>query len=890
MKKSKKIFGVMSMVVIILSFITNIFLQKEIIFADNLKNYANIEPKYITDDKGTFPAHSWIPQDNTNVLNHQGNIANQWDDLTSWNGNPENIESSYIEYGGVENQTDFAIRKYARETSTPGLFDVFLNVRGNVQNPIEPIDLTLVVDMSGSMKGEREAAVKKGIKDSLAAIHSTPYAEYVRVGLVGYSSPGYSTGEEGYIAVPLDNLANKDHIDEINNTLLPEFSGATFTQLGVRKGAEMLQNDSNNHQKIMILMTDGVPTVSYKVKSASISDGIIYGETFDGVKVDNPGDTSHIGEKNYYKINNKIEIKDTWAATLGEAKICKEDSIELHTLGIQLGNDKNYLDKESVRKQTSLLATTGLYHDAETATDITEYLNKQTENILNRFNTITNGFISDPLGAQFIYDNSPIEVKSVGANEITNLPKIKRFEEKLEFTNLNIGENQEVQIHYQVRINSESDNFIPEKWYQINGRTILTPNGNNLENTVDFGIPSAKGEAKKLTFNKIWEEYDKDVLDRPKNVTYEITRNDVSLGWNKGYIDISGENDENLWTKETSYAFTRESDKLYMAKYNIMGDEIKYNVSNEVSVPGYDSTQVDDVTFKNIKQFVPMTLELTKENSFGEKLTGAEFKLVDKDGKEITSVTDSSGSLFTFENLGIGKYILKEVNPPIGYQKLDENIEFEILENGQVKSKNIEIQIENNTIKMVIENQRKESKIELKKLVNKNNAHNNEQLVYTIMVKNIGDIKWEGTIIDKLPSEYIDYVQGSTKINEKTILDNQVIWEENSLVHKNTIAPGEELRISFKASIKKESEGKIIKNIVNAVPENKDDYPTLTAFAETEVSLNSTISSIYDKEEHEGSVLPKVGDAKVIILILLGIALIILVGGVLIIKFKKYIK
>lgn len=131
----------------VLSLITKFFykkLQKEIIFTDNLKNYTNIEPKYITDDEGTFPAHSWILQGNTNVLNHQGNIANQWDGLTRWNGIPESIGSSYIKYKGTENQTNFLIRKYARETITLGLFYVFLNVRGNVQNPIEPIDWTNV--------------------------------------------------------------------------------------------------------------------------------------------------------------------------------------------------------------------------------------------------------------------------------------------------------------------------------------------------------------------------------------------------------------------------------------------------------------------------------------------------------------------------------------------------------------------------------------------------------------------------------------------------------------------------------------------------------------------------------------------------------------------------
>ena len=66
------------------------------------------------------------------------------------------------------NPVDFALRKYARETETPGLYDVFLNVRGNVQNPIKPVDIVLVVDMSGSMEGAREGAIKQGVKSFLS--------------------------------------------------------------------------------------------------------------------------------------------------------------------------------------------------------------------------------------------------------------------------------------------------------------------------------------------------------------------------------------------------------------------------------------------------------------------------------------------------------------------------------------------------------------------------------------------------------------------------------------------------------------------------------------------------------------------------------------------------
>lgn len=175
---------------------------------------------------------------------------------------------------------------------------------------------------------------------------------------------------------------------------------------------------------MMILMTDGVPTFSYKVNSASKVDNVIYGQSFAESR-DEPGNTSKIQSPYSVKDINggsNIEIRDTWAATLGEAEISKQEISEIHTLGIQLGNDGSYLSQEEVKSRTSLIATTGLYQDANSANDITDYLKNQANVVLSRFNTITNGLILDPLGAQFEYKDTKFEITSVGEDSIDNLP------------------------------------------------------------------------------------------------------------------------------------------------------------------------------------------------------------------------------------------------------------------------------------------------------------------------------------------------------------------------------------------------------------------------------------------------------------------------------------
>ena len=208
-----------------------------------------IAPQYTTDNSGTYPTANWQPTGNQNVLNHQGNKdgSAQWDGQTSWNGDPTNRTNSYIEYGGTGDQADYAIRKYARETTTPGLFDVYLNVRGNVQKEITPLDLVLVVDWSGSMN------------------------ENNRIGEVqGYSSDGNNNNAIQMVLFDTVNIP-------IKNITPSSTRGGTFTQKALRDAGDMLATP-NGHKKVIVLLTDGVPTFSYKVcRVKTEADGRLYG-------------------------------------------------------------------------------------------------------------------------------------------------------------------------------------------------------------------------------------------------------------------------------------------------------------------------------------------------------------------------------------------------------------------------------------------------------------------------------------------------------------------------------------------------------------------------------------------------------------------------------------
>lgn len=691
----------------------------------------NIVPQYTTDATGIYPTNSWIPAGNQTVINHQGNVnaTNQWDGNKSWSGDPSNKSTSYIEYGGTGSAAQFAMRKYAKETATPGLYDVYLNVRGNDQKNIKPVDIVLVVDMSGSMEHDRAAAVRSGISSFLQQITNAGIGDYVNVGLVGYSSPNYLSTKTGIVKVDMKAVSAQGQVAALNGAVKQTFKGGTFTQLGIRNGTDMLQSDTSTNQKMMILLTDGVPTFSYHVTDAIQNNNVVYGTNF-STDMDEPGSTSQLWtwttqwfglfkQKTSYSYSaGGSTISDTWPATLGEAKISKDKGITLHALGIQLDQDNGYSDtssnpymnRETVLTNMKLLATPGLYQDASSANDIQKYLQDRAQNVISEFDTVNNATISDPIGSQFQY-NGTVDVKSVGTKSIVKLPTTNMTSNQLNVSDMSLGAGEEVQFHYQVRLNTETNDFKPDYWYQMNGRTTLMPNIKTPDYQVDFGVPSAKAPGITLNLKKIWEEYDGIKTNRPTQVTYGITRNNTvtNNAWQKGFATIQGTSSNDTWTTSVSKLAVDATSQpsLSLPKYNTNGVAFNYSVSEEVAVNGYDGTKVDDMTYKNTKQFKPLNLQVTKTDSNGKNIAGASFKLVNSSGKEFSINTDSTGAIFTFANLTPGTYTLTETKAPDGYVILSQPIIITVDKNGSVTQDGKPISADNYTIKLTVKNQQK---------------------------------------------------------------------------------------------------------------------------------------------------------------------------------------
>ncbi|MGP1612844.1 MAG: VWA domain-containing protein [Catonella sp.] len=494
--------------------------------------------------------------------------------------------------GVLVEQDDIKLKETALEDTYSqdpyGEFDVKLEVEGDV--PIvkseEKLDVVLAIDRSNSMshhkrmakaKAAAAAFVDKLLTDGEGNVRTD---NKVKVGLVGFGGVNQEKTEPVLEFSPLsDNPSNlKDAVNGYDYYPAGLNSGATFTQAGLMKAYEILQDD-NGHNKAIVLISDGEPTYAYDKQYKTV-----IGNGYDWF------------------------LKTIRTTTIAEAGKIKGNNVTIYSLGI--GVDET---GEGVLKQ---IATSDDYYSrvAGDAEKLQEELDKVADKIKP---SIVNADIELTMNDMVEFKNAAdlteikVEIKGPdGANQDALTAKADAIKKTvtwdsaaktLSFGDITLDKGEVLNITYKAElVEAHRDG----EWKALNETAVLYPEGKakDSDKNLDFIIPEVKDiVTTSIIVNKKWEGTPKEGLkvglfskesfnsdvpttsavmpiagkDNEEKIIFKNVKLKDDLGNTIEYVAREIDADGKILKGEAGESFILEG-----KKYNVSYDDDKFIITN----------------------------------------------------------------------------------------------------------------------------------------------------------------------------------------------------------------------------------------------------------------------------------------------------------------------
>lgn len=244
-------------------------------------NVSLLDPfTYVQDTLGKYPAHNSGTIQGIEVRNYNYGMVDSTSLISGRNrptvvkppvmtGKSLDFITGYHEYSGAY------LKKWAEpakdQTGTitdPTLFNVFMEVIGDSNQQVNPIDIILVLDKSGSMSEQIGSETKdtqlrtavKNFSNSLLGVGLD-----IKIGLVNYGSE--SSEDDGGTPVSQTEFLSSSATTINNSSVLTRAPlGSTPTDLGLTNGLAALYGTGSraSASKIIVFLSDGAPTKYYK--------------------------------------------------------------------------------------------------------------------------------------------------------------------------------------------------------------------------------------------------------------------------------------------------------------------------------------------------------------------------------------------------------------------------------------------------------------------------------------------------------------------------------------------------------------------------------------------------------------------------------------------------
>lgn len=350
----------------------------------------------------------------------------------------------------IENERAY-IWKTATPTGKAGEYFIDLVVEGKQTDTMPTVDVVLLMDVSNSMnavsvngltKMENMKNAAKDFVDAIGLVEDGP----VQLGVVTYNNNVKTT---------IDLTTDKDYLKTRISDMVAD--GATFTQQGLMEANRLLRDSEADHQ-VIILISDGVPTVSYRVNNISENGSVdseghidvngnhegerMYANTMRVRPAQVQGQVGRLGTGQHlglgttptlpshhkqYSVSTDITgnpntIRGNAIATVSEAESIKNHGIEIYSIAVELdprlGIDGMYLtpdlptdEHNVVPKETSAgilrdIATgNNNFFDVDDSSDISDILVEQLAQTIVK-KSVFRGKVTDPMGSQIILGKS----------------------------------------------------------------------------------------------------------------------------------------------------------------------------------------------------------------------------------------------------------------------------------------------------------------------------------------------------------------------------------------------------------------------------------------------------------------------------------------------------
>lgn len=503
-------------------------------------------------------------------------------------------EEQYVNYGDEA----YLKKSVAAVTGQQGLFNVTLDVKGNQTE--SPIDLVLVIDYSSSMKGEKLNNALKVLQQFGEELSDSLTDGHVRIGIVAYNRLTYSTAD---FSTDMNDLE-----DFLRNTAEPH--SGTFMQKGLLEGQRLLAEKSRpNAKKMLVHIGDGSANASFLPRE----NAQIYPNNGEIIDYNGYHTSSYMEEfqteSNQYYTSNS-------ASTDANAIQTNSTTVTDNTLGTIVSLKKSGDTYYSIAANPSLR---GEYISRNIASDPKNYLIidenlsglgtalKELAGSIN--NTIHEGLIIDPMGenillqgaGNFTEDNYQLKGwrkmptgEWLEASDLLTDVVVTEENQVLHISTISLGKNERLTLTYQIRLNTETNDFKGDTWFLCNDRTTLQPTPE--EETVDFPIPAIKAPTVQLKLIKNWENITEKEI--PEAIQYQVTRKATT--------------DETAWSTSEVMQLTQKEGyqklinqvtvngaEVALPKFNNRGEDFVYQIE-EVNVPA----EFDSIMTKTKDEFI----------------------------------------------------------------------------------------------------------------------------------------------------------------------------------------------------------------------------------------------------------------------------------------------